>query len=67
MNRWNQIAQRVVPGAPFVAVERLVVLRVDLTAKFLPMGKPKTAFKIFRVECEGHEPWAGKVLALVEF
>ena len=35
----HQIAQRIVPGAPLVAIEGLVVLGVDLAAEILPAMK----------------------------
>ena len=35
---WHQVAERIVLGAPFVAVEGVIVPSDDLTAKLLPAG-----------------------------
>lgn len=67
MDRRHQIAKCIIPGAAFVAVERLVVFGVDLAAKLLPARDCKADLDVGRVMIERGEARARKVLALVEF
>ena len=63
----NQIAECIVPGAPFVTVEGLIVSSIEAAAQIAPISHRKAQLYVFWIERKRDQAGAGKVLVLVEF
>lgn len=63
----NQISERIVPGAPFVTVEGLIVSSIEAEAQIAPISHRKAQLYVFWIERKRDQAGAGKVLVLVEF
>ena len=67
MNQRHKVAQSVVPGAPLVTVDGLIVGGIDIATEVLPTRQRKLHRQVLGVEFERDQTSPGEVLALVEF
>src|ERR1044071_3836694 len=63
----NQIAERIVPGTPFVAVEGLIVPSIEAAAQITPIGHRKAQLYVFGIQRKRDQTRTGEVLVLVKF